>query len=513
MAPELPGFYYASTFCPVFLPRPLPPRESTCLETQGHSLSATNTLSSTPRSSKSACDEEKKKYFKIQANHEAPRGGNYTRDDVKRRKYNKAKSKQAAKMAARQSTERIRRSYLSNPLCRVYEETGSIHMSRDEIRDRRARQSVLNMESEPLYRFYCPSEHYSVVDIYRDRDIGTLIQVVNYPSGGDARVCYPTITEIPGGQRWDYQRNYREWSFRTPSRVTHMLSAMQGNPLTFIPKEIFSSAFNRTNHLFIAYQDGHEMRIMTQRIPHPDNVVLSLSERSTVGTERTLCRAAASERTGTTPDFAIASTEGLMYLSLVPHGVDLYHLWDKRPKPSIFRTRADYDVHAVDFVTPDLIATGGAGKNVILTDKRSSGNDSIVFDHDTPISYIKAVDDHQVLVTGQAGRGRSPMPEDTTICLYDLRYSKKKGPQTVPYWETPFKFSSPKPKMDVCPELGLLAAVDDQAKPQLLSLRKGSSVPSSITQEDRALTVKFDERNGNNILLVGTLDGVVKEFS
>ncbi|OJD13241.1 hypothetical protein AJ78_06279, partial [Emergomyces pasteurianus Ep9510] len=84
---------------------------------------------------------EKKKYFKVQANHAAPAGSKYTRDDIKNRKETSLKRKRLEQEAQRVSIETIKRSSLLHcPLGGklLQREAGTLPTSRSFISQQRA---------------------------------------------------------------------------------------------------------------------------------------------------------------------------------------------------------------------------------------------------------------------------------------------------------------------------------------------------------------------------------------
>ncbi|EHA26484.1 hypothetical protein ASPNIDRAFT_122243 [Aspergillus niger ATCC 1015] len=71
-------------------------------------------------------DPEKKKYFKIQANHKATPGSQYTQDSVKRKRVDQEKHQRKIHLTKRATKEKIKRAaFLSNPLLGVQREIGS----------------------------------------------------------------------------------------------------------------------------------------------------------------------------------------------------------------------------------------------------------------------------------------------------------------------------------------------------------------------------------------------------
>ncbi|CAG8265277.1 unnamed protein product [Penicillium salamii] len=255
-------------------------------------------------------------------------------------------------------------------------------------------------------------------------------------------------------------------------------------------------------------------KLHVHKITEPDRIAATTTEDIHIDKPALVCRAIASERTGYIPDFAIAATEGLNYLKVTPTGYEFDACWGANGSGPAHRGRLTWtesDTWAVDFITPNLIASGGAGAKVLLTDKRQSDTFEEGIIHTGPISDIKATGDY-LAVSGH-GPGSLRAWGNSTIRLYDLRYRKEVNGQTVPYWERESTFFINPPQFAVCPETGLLALVDRERVPRLLSLKDGTPVQSSISKSGGASRVKFDHCNGHLTLLVSTQRGEVAEYS
>ncbi|CAG8325545.1 unnamed protein product [Penicillium salamii] len=292
---------------------------------------------------------------------------------------------------------------------------------------------------------------------------------------------------------------------------------------------------------FLGSVDTTGFNLHVHNITESDRIAVTTTEELNIDKQAGMCRAIASERTGYIPDFAIASAKGLNYLTVRPTGYEFDTCWGVKGSGSVdyditsgHRGQGRYsevDTFAVDFIAPNLIASGGAGEKVLLTDKRQSDTFTVGIFHSGPISEIKALNDHHLVVSGLNGTatGRSsdnvsahyPATKNSsltfnikkTICLYDLRNRKKVNGQTATCWEKPATFTGSLPKFEVCPDLGLLALVDKERVPRLVSLKDGTPVQSSISQMGDARRVKFDHCNGHLTLLAANQQGEVTEYS
>ncbi|CAG8102656.1 unnamed protein product [Penicillium salamii] len=289
-----------------------------------------------------------------------------------------------------------------------------------------------------------------------------------------------------------------------------------------------AAALNTSGHLLLAPLEERESTLHVQNIIEPDRIGLTSIDMIPMGGKGGLCRAIASERTGYIRDFAIAATDGLKYLAVRPTGYEFDTCWgvkgsgiDNVDVTTVLdqgyygprERHSELDTFAVDFITPNLIASGGAGEKVLLTDKRQSDTFTVGIFHSGPISEIKALNDHHLVVSGLNGTATGRSSDNKTICLYDLRNRKKVNGQTATCWEKPATFTGSLPKFEVCPDLGLLALVDKERVPRLVSLKDGTPVQSSISQMGDARRVKFDHCNGHLTLLVSSQQGEVTEYS
>ncbi|KAJ5336720.1 hypothetical protein MYU51_005813 [Penicillium brevicompactum] len=433
MAPELPGFYY---------------------------------------------DEVKRKYFKIQANHQASQQAKYTQDDVKRRKLDTAESQRAAAMNDRQTKERVRRSrLLTSSSNRLLEELGSLSLSHDDMLSRRGIQCA----------------------------------IANFSKGSHVSVCYPVEDEH---SRWQYSPESQVYYWQTPSL------------------DPCCSSISPTGHVLAGLFDhqGSELRIF--QIPPPDDGGKYLRpECPTVhllSIGNNLPRVATPLSTGTIPIFAIGLQSGLNLLTPSPDGwTDLRPLGTSptRTNRSARRNKSestsDTDVWAAEFLTPNTIAAGGKGKSVFVADSRTSADGAVACKYGALVTDIKAIDEHRIVVGG-TGRSRGPNRADVEhVVTYDLRYKKESNGKTVPYRQYPgLNFAPPWPRFDVCPELGLLATVNRAKRPCFMSLTTGQIVETPAGESDQTGKVKFDRGHDDpqwrgprsHSLLVST-QGAIHEWS
>ncbi|CAI7672885.1 unnamed protein product [Penicillium bialowiezense] len=428
-------------------------------------------------------DEEKKKYFKIQANHEAPGGARYTRDDVKRRKLDHDEAQRTANLNERQAKERVTRSHLlMNPVNRVLEEIGAFAYMPSEMRSRRGLAVALEMSHKTLTNFEYPAPH-TVLDVHRDPRYGGIVEVANYASGNEISMCLPVEDEEE--HRWHYLSDMHSLPFPP--------SAMQASCSAMSPTGCFLVGLHEPNDSQICIlqlpdpdEDGHYHR---PEIPEPEAILLG----------GTIPRVATPLSSATVPTFALGLQKGLFLLKLSPDGGedDLYRLGtmpERASRSSRSSPSAADDVWAADFLTPNTVVAGGRGKFVFVADSRVEAEGALACEHGALITDIKAIDDYRILV---GGGSRAPGGnENGEVVEYDLRFKRQENGRAVSTRNFPgLTFASPWPKFDLCTELGLMAAVNRERRPYFMSLRNGQIVepPLGVVWEfEKACKVKFD---------------------
>ncbi|KAL1867213.1 hypothetical protein Plec18167_008754 [Paecilomyces lecythidis] len=189
--------------------------------------------------------------------------------------------------------------------------------------------------------------------------------------------------------------------------------------------------------------------------------------------------------TGSIPLFAVGTSDGLHTLEGVGYGWSL----SEKPFPHPENTPLDVipprpkhshaSVMAVEWLTSDVIVSGLRNSSIFFHDLRSRGTVTRL-QHPASVAKIRKVDEYRLAVSGRQ-----------SLQIYDLRYPAN-GLQTRPK-PTSHRHSSTKPYItfpeysseticdfDVSPDLGLLAAVVRDHKPELFSLRTGETVTSPL---------------------------------
>ncbi|KAL1867212.1 hypothetical protein Plec18167_008753 [Paecilomyces lecythidis] len=100
-------------------------------------------------------DAEKNKYFKIQANHVAPAGSQYSERAIKQRRLDEKKRKKDIFRARRVASERIKRSTsLGHPLIGVEREVNAHPRSRSVMFEQQGKAYVSQMRRRELHKFW-----------------------------------------------------------------------------------------------------------------------------------------------------------------------------------------------------------------------------------------------------------------------------------------------------------------------------------------------------------------------
>ena len=166
-------------------------------------------------------DAEKKKYFKIQANHVAPPGAQYSKDSVKRKrndqevrissyqpwKHNsnrtdlQQKQQKRAQGTQRMAKETVRKAGLmSHPLVRNDREIGSRILPNYLQQEKQARIYVSQLHRKKLHQFE-PWPDYSIQHVLRNPRSGILIASMYQYYVGWTAFSYANRFRRPGGHR------------------------------------------------------------------------------------------------------------------------------------------------------------------------------------------------------------------------------------------------------------------------------------------------------------------------
>ncbi|KAJ5103876.1 hypothetical protein N7532_004405 [Penicillium argentinense] len=412
----------------------------------------------------------RKKYFKIQANHVAPAGAQYSRESVKRKRAEQEKQHKRVQLNQRISEEKVRKASFSNhPLLSNDSELGSRILPPSLQQERQARAYVSQLHRKKLHQFE-PWPDYSIQHVIRNPRSGILIA---------SKVCFPDFEE----KKWSYNRTMervllkeayrRRWT--VGPRVIHssrlecfqgqMIKATINGPLSVHSSSVFKLQSRKAHTGLVS----HPIRIRT--------------------TPSLWCSSACP--TGDKALFAIGTSNGLHTLE----GFGSHWTVSQKPFPNDASSRkrgnqqgfrehgssSHASVSTVEWLSPEVIASGMRNSSVFLHDLRSGGS-AARLQHPHAVSKIRKVDPYRLVVSGF-----------NSLQMYDIRFApnglqpkpKPTSPShtsTRPYLTFPEYSPDIISDFDVSGELGLLASASDDRRIQLFSLQTGDLIPSPLSK-------------------------------
>ncbi|KGO75103.1 hypothetical protein PITC_069730 [Penicillium italicum] len=384
-------------------------------------------------------DPEKKKYFKIQANHAAPPNAQYSQQSVKRKRSELTISENKTRFRQRESKETIRKAAsLRHPLVNLQREIGAVESSTRARQEQQARIQASQLYRGELHRFEPWPNAYSIRHVLRNPRSGTLIASSARGYESSVSVCFPDIDE----SQWSYDHTMERVLFRKP----YWLGSM---------------SLSHTGYLLATMNEGPQgdCFLSAHLLPEPDEG----------GNYRWPTSSA---------HFAIGTSEGLHTLE----GASSHWSLSKKPfkgntvstnnRRRTERSQSRNSVHAVEWLSPDVIAAGQKNSKIFLHDLRSGGS-ATRLQHNDAVMEMKQMDEHRLVAAGPS-----------SLRLYDLRFAPnalKHHDSSKPYLTFPEFSSLPFPTFDLSTELGLLASPSQDCKIQLFSLQTGLQVSSPLT--------------------------------
>ncbi|KAL2013391.1 hypothetical protein VTN00DRAFT_916 [Thermoascus crustaceus] len=439
-------------------------------------------------------DPEKKKYFKIQANHVAPPGYQYSEGAIKEKKLEEKRRKHKSHHSRRIATERIRRAItLEHPLIGVQRELGWQRASSRDTFEKQGKAYASNLRRKELHRYspWGTSGDNTITHILRNR---SGLMVVEFA----------------------FQN-----SIATRGRTTDHWS---------------ESCTNFSIGAALDSGPGGDPFLLLRAVPDPVeeetyrwSTLASVRHPTRVQEETTLW-SSSPRPTGDTPFFAIGTSQGLHTLEGVGYRWNLEkkqlppNAISGKPAPFRYKESSHSTVMSVEWLTSDVIVSGLLDSSIFFHDIRSGGTVTRL-QHPHAASKIRKIDPYRLVVAGHK-----------SLQMYDIRYPanglqsrpKPGSPDhtsTKPYVSFPEYSHSTRFNVyndfDVSPELGLLAGVTDDSKLRLFSLLDGTVVnsPASSYQHDRSIScVRFESGEwpvlGSHVprLLLGT-GPVVEEWT
>ncbi|OGE47153.1 hypothetical protein PENARI_c059G10211 [Penicillium arizonense] len=458
-------------------------------------------------------DEDKKKYFKIQPDHVAPPGAQYSAKVLKRKRSDHIKRERKAKLDQRTASEMVTRgAALAQPLVTVHREIG-LEMPGGAMREKYARLQVSQLHREELHKFEPWPRANTIRQVVRNPRSGTLIASMARGQESSVSVCFPDIEN----SQWSYNHTMERLLFREPFRLASM-------------------SLSPTDCLLATMDDGPDGACFFSMhwLPAPDDdggytwPAISQPTRITPQHPMTFWGTAACPST-TDPIFAIAASEGLHTIHggennwlMKKHEIDI---GPKKPRSKGHWWPQKNTVCSVEWLNQDVIMSGRKNGAILFNDLRT-GSSTTHFQHSDSVMQLKKVDDWRIVAAGPR-----------YLHMFDLRFApdgakgikRNKNPSIAnsetsqPYLTFPDFAPLPMPTLDISTDLGLLANPSPDQTIQLFSLRTGRQVPSPLTERKYSSTpscVSFEAGNdapawkGPETLsmLVG-IDGVVDQWS
>ncbi|KAE8551797.1 hypothetical protein EYB25_005687 [Talaromyces marneffei] len=417
-------------------------------------------------------DPEKKKYFRVQANHVAPAGSQYSKEAVKRRKLDNEQRQRQVAIDRRVRRERVRRSRcMDYVFTRLGDEIGKTFIPGFARKSQQGRVYVSQLQRHSL----CSLGYSNVYDFARHGPSGTLVAATCLPNSTAITMC-PPASNSKTADVWKYD-------------------IKQNSASSLVQYELSSMSLCDSGYLLATYLNGTSGDSMAELAQIPDldshtrnTSVISLA--STRSLEITFWCSEARPNSSSDPIFAVGTSDGLQTI----------HIDTTLRSDSKNVLRRPKDVLAVEWLSRTVIASGFRDSLLFLSDLRS--NDSVQrIKHPGMIGEIKKIDNHQLVVAGTR-----------SLQMYDLRFPKtevKTGSKrhrrggassTKPYLVFENYNRENYHSMDVNKELGLLATTtEDRRNIRFYSLADGSIVqsPHSLrdTYNDRTFInkIRFEE--------------------
>ncbi|KAK4505353.1 hypothetical protein PRZ48_003316 [Zasmidium cellare] len=407
-------------------------------------------------------DEEKKKYFKIQANHIVPENAKYSKTNAKieRRETKKRKRKDKYHRDVVRMQTVVRAKPFTHPLLSgagLRRELGrSPYRAQHTQRDAAFVNGLEASETELEIQGYTP-EQASLADAHWISDISQMLVAVRH--GVASHAVYTFHCEGDWGAKKTCERDQPLHAFHDPIRSFEYISEASD---TYSPGRAFILASSAQTNLV----SGNVFLALVRDIGSDDDLPpYSDPEVLKIGTEYDLTWDCKFERENWR--FACGGTFGATVRNVVPAWVDFAKL----------EAEDSGEVFALDWLNPNTLALGlkpfsecRGNHAVVLWDIRSRGTVQRIQRPDK-ISGLRRLDR-----TGN----NLVVASSHDINLYDLRYASKNTP--VVNFE--HKTGSPTVHMSILNE-DLLATTDHRNQVQVYSLRSGTHLRSLLPYRGR----------------------------
>lgn len=423
-------------------------------------------------------DPDKKKYFRIQANHVAPTGSQYSREAVKKRKIDNEHKKRKAIIGHRVRRERVQTARCLAPtVTRLAAEVGNSPVPGLVRKSQLGAVYVSQLQKQRICDFDAIAPWASMADFVRHGPSGVIVAGMGTGNACRILACPPSSKHT---QRWKYHSGdaaklYFDYRLSSISMCEsgHFLATMDSGNRG--ESALGIGFLNQMNAMDVegSWQDRH---IPMSRIE--DTATL-------------WCSAARPEPEN--PLFAVGTSDGLYTVAVNPDRLTLTRAHIPIPQKSGGGGRKNSsnnhnrnkgistDLLAVEWLSGTVIASGFRNSFLYLSDLRSNGHSQRI-KHPQSIEQIRKIDDYRLVVAGYRA-----------LHMYDLRYPKTEtgglkhrhrndmmapAASTAPYLVFDDYTCEIRHKIDTNQELGLLAGITHNQTIQFYSLADGSVVPS-----------------------------------
>ncbi|QSZ34532.1 hypothetical protein DSL72_006126 [Monilinia vaccinii-corymbosi] len=420
-------------------------------------------------------DDEKRKYFKIQAN--APSSSAYSSQDVKRRKIDD-ENKKAQSLAVQRNIGRIRRArILEAPIAGGFLSVGFGQSNLRAVSTSVYAQNLIKTGDTALRR--CGGKHLFVVMPQRS---GSSIRFSMAKGHKIEHFSADWRTKADGHPMKNvFENNMTKWGTSVP-----FFQTVEYGDVDYIRPQITSFSANETTEHIVTTWSGAPADRGIAISSHP-NIVAGqqrYSERITdilLGPGTTQGKVDILSSTSSPPSsqdmFAIGSSEGIL---VIDKHLDMSWIRGE-PSKNTFENYQNHprDVFALAYLPNhrDILLAGERSGIFNIIDLRLPrfGPAAEKVQHTSCIAHIKPLDDNRILVAGCA----------SDLCQYDRRFIKLKTDRplfstaraipTRPFLTYPDYRNNGivKTALDVDLELGIIAAVDDSSTLKLFSLHGG----------------------------------------
>ncbi|QKX60728.1 uncharacterized protein TRUGW13939_07874 [Talaromyces rugulosus] len=402
-------------------------------------------------------DPEKKKYFRIQANHVAPTGSQYSAQAVKKRKYDSEVQKHREGVERQIRLQRVRKSrHLTNPISRITAEIESDPVRGFVKQSRQGEAFTSQLQLRRGYDLDSLTLDATVADFARHDESGALIVGLNNSRFSCDLIVCPPFAQEEGKEEGKVSS--------IPSGTDKFVSMHRLSSLSLCDSGAFLATMDSGIEGDSMFLVGSVANVPTDGTPiRASQLPLELT-----GHDSTMWCSAARPDSGNDPFFAVGTSEGLYTfrqgdMALTRANINL-------PKRSR-KASKDVDLLALDWLSPTVIATGFRNSLVGLYDVRSSGFATRI-QHPRSVGQVKRVDENRLVVAGYR-----------SMQMYDIRFPSKRGILsnsclTFEDYENEFRH-----QIDVNCGLGLVASINDGERIRFHSLADGSNIPTGRSME------------------------------